>query len=168
MPPLEPQKPTEEKSATESKSSSESAKQENPVKPTPSSIASGKKSYTYDCAMCHGKEGAGDGDLAGDMHLKLRDYRDPATLKELTDGEIYSIIARGKGKMTEEDGRMKPEQIWDMVNCIRSLAKNKLGENAVHECWQKSGTSLSVNGHAVRLATQRRSRRSTSMESFLP
>ena len=119
----EPQKPTEEKSAAESKSTSETAKQVNPVKPTPSSIASGKKSYTYDCAMCHGKEGAGDGDLAGDMHLKLRDYRDPAALKELTDGEIYSTIANGKGKMTGEEGRMKPEQIWDMVNYIRSLAK---------------------------------------------
>jgi mono/diheme cytochrome c family protein len=121
--PQEPQKPTEEKSAAESKSTSETAKQVNPVKPTPSSIASGKKSYTYDCAMCHGKEGAGDGDLAGDMHLKLRDYRDPAALKELTDGEIYSIVANGKGKMTGEEGRMKPEQIWDMVNYIRSLAK---------------------------------------------
>jgi mono/diheme cytochrome c family protein len=119
----QPQQPTEEKPATESKSSSETAKQVNPVKSTPSSIASGKKSYTYDCAMCHGKEGAGDGDLAGDMHLKLRDYRDPATLKELTDGEIYSIIATGKGKMTGEEGRMKPEQIWDVVNYIRSLAQ---------------------------------------------
>ena len=119
----QPQQPTEEKPATESKSNSDTAKQVNPVKSTPSPIASGKKSYTYDCAICHGKEGAGDGDLAGDMHLKLRDYRDPATLKDLTDGEIYSIIANGKGKMTGEEGRMKPEQIWDMVNYLRSLAK---------------------------------------------
>ena len=121
--PQEPNKPTEEKSTAESKSKSETAKQVNPVPSTPNSIASGKKSYTYDCAMCHGKEGAGDGDLARDIHLKLRDYSDPATLKELTDGEIYSIIANGKGKMTGEEGRMKPEQIWDMVNYIRSLAK---------------------------------------------
>src|SRR5260370_13222160 len=98
--PQEPQKPAEEKSATESKSPSDTAKQVNPVKPTPSSIASGKKSYTYDCAMCHGKEGGGDGDLATDMHLKLRDYRDPAALKERTDGETYSILAHRKGKMT--------------------------------------------------------------------
>ena len=121
--PQEPKKPAEEKSAAESKPTSEAAKQVNPVKSIPSSIASGKKSYTYDCAMCHGKEGAGDGDLATDMHLKLRDFRDPAALKELTDGEIYSMIANGKGKMTGEEGRMKPEQIWDMVNYIRSLAK---------------------------------------------
>ena len=121
--PQEPNKPTEEKSTAESKSKSETAKQVNPVQSTPTSIASGKKSYSYDCAMCHGKEGAGDGDLAGDMHLKLRDYRDPVALKELTDGEIYSIIANGKGKMTGEEGRMKPEQIRDMVNYLRSLAK---------------------------------------------
>jgi mono/diheme cytochrome c family protein len=120
--PQEP-KQAEEKSAAESKSAPETAKRLNPVKPTPSSIASGKKSYTYDCAMCHGKEGAGDGDLAGQMHLKLRDYRDPVVLKELTDGEIYSIITNGKGQMTGEEGRMKPEQIWDLVNYIRSLGK---------------------------------------------
>ena len=121
--PQEPKKQTEEKPAVESKSTSETAKRINPVKPTPSSIASAKKSYTYDCAMCHGKEGAGDGELAESMHLKLRDYRDPATLKDLTDGEIYSIIANGKGQMTGEEGRMKPERVWEMVNYIRSLAK---------------------------------------------
>ncbi len=33
--------------------------------------------------------------------------------------------------MTGEEGRMKPEQIWDTVNYLRSLAKNKLPENAV-------------------------------------
>jgi mono/diheme cytochrome c family protein len=120
--PQEAKKPAEEKPAAESKSTSATAKV-NPVKPTPSSIASGKKSYTYDCAMCHGKEGAGDGDLAEGMHLKLRDYRDPAALKELTDGAIYSIIVNGKGQMTGEEDRMKPEQVWDMVNYIRSLAK---------------------------------------------
>ena len=93
------------------------------MKPTPDSIASGNKTYTYDCAMCHGKEGAGDGDLAQDMHLKLRDYRDPAALKDRTDAQIYSIIANGKGQMTGEEGRMQPGQIWDVVNYIRSLAK---------------------------------------------
>jgi mono/diheme cytochrome c family protein len=121
--PQETKKPVEERPAAESKTTSEVAKQGNPVKPTPGSIASGKKTYAYDCAMCHGKEGADDGDLAGDMHLKLRDYRDPAVLKDLTDAEIYSIIANGKGQMTGEEGRMKPEQIWDVVNYIRSLAK---------------------------------------------
>jgi len=121
--PQEPRKPVEEKSAADSKTSPAAAKQVNPVKPTPYSLALGKKAYTSDCAMCHGKEGAGGGELAVTMNLKLRDYRDPASLKDMADGEIYSIIANGKGQMTGEVGRMKPGQIWNVVNYIRSLAK---------------------------------------------
>ena len=119
----EPQKPLDDKPTADSKPSPAATKQVNPVKPTPNSLAIGKKAYTSDCAMCHGKEGAGGGELAVTMNLKLRDYRDPASLKDLTDGEIYSIIANGKGQMTGEAGRMKPAQIWDVVNYIRSLSK---------------------------------------------
>jgi mono/diheme cytochrome c family protein len=121
-PSQEPAKPDEEKPAADAKNSSDAAKA-NPVKPSPTSLASGKKKYGQDCAMCHGKEGAGDGDLAEDMHLKLRDYRDAAALKDLTDGDIYSIINNGKGKMTGEEGRLKPDEIWDVVNFVRSLSK---------------------------------------------
>lgn len=115
-------KPGEEK-ATVEKTTGEASKLVNPVKPTPESIAQGKKAYGFDCAMCHGKEGAGDGDLVESMHLKLKDYRDPAALKDMTDGDIYTIITNGKGKMTGEEERMKPEQVWNVVNYLRSLAK---------------------------------------------
>ena len=73
--------------------------------------------------MCHGKAGEGDGDLAADMKLKLKDYRDPDSLKGMTDGEIYTIIEKGKGQMSGEEGRMKANQIWDVVNYVKSLAK---------------------------------------------
>ncbi|HXJ14752.1 MAG TPA: cytochrome c [Candidatus Limnocylindrales bacterium] len=116
-------KPADEKHAADAKPSSDAAKKENPVKSSPSSLASGKKKYGQDCAMCHGKEGAGDGDLAEDMHLKLRDFRDAATLKDAVDGDIYNIINNGKGKMMGEEGRLKPDEIWDIVNFVRSLPK---------------------------------------------
>jgi len=120
----EPQQPAEEKpsAAAEAKASADAAKT-NPKKATPESIALGKKAYGSDCSMCHGKTGAGDGDLAVDMKLKLKDYRDPDALKSMKDGEIYSIIANGKGQMSGEEGRMKPGQIWDVVNYVRSLSK---------------------------------------------
>jgi mono/diheme cytochrome c family protein len=111
------------KPAAEAKTSSDAAKKENPVKSSPTSLASGKKKYGQDCAMCHGKEGAGDGDLAEDMHLKLRDLREADLLKDLSDSDIYSIINNGKGKMMGEEGRLKPDEIWDVVNFIRSLSK---------------------------------------------
>jgi mono/diheme cytochrome c family protein len=115
-------KPGEDKAGVE-KTGGETSKLVNPVKPTPESIAQGKKAYGFDCAMCHGKEGAGDGDLAESMHLKLKDYRDPAALKDMTDGDIYVVITNGKGKMTGEEERLKPEQVWNVVNYVRSLAK---------------------------------------------
>jgi len=99
------------------------AKEPNPVKPTPASIAQGKQMYGYDCAMCHGANGSGKGDLAADMKLTLPDYRDPAALKDRTDGDLFYIIQKGKGDMPSEGDRQKPEGIWNMVNYIRSLSK---------------------------------------------
>jgi hypothetical protein len=57
------------------------------------------------------------------MHLKLADFRDAAALKTLSDGDIYNIINNGKGKMMGEEGRLKPDDIWDVINFVRSLAK---------------------------------------------
>jgi mono/diheme cytochrome c family protein len=102
----------------------EAAKVPNPVKPTAASLAAGKKQYGYDCAMCHGNDGDGKGDLATDMKLKLLDYTDPAALKGMTDGELFYIIKNGKGDMPSEGDRAKPEEIWNLVNYVRSLSKN--------------------------------------------
>ena len=69
----------------------------NPIKPTVESQARAKKVYGYDCAMCHGANGNGKGDLVDDMKLHLKDYTDPAALKDMPDGEIFYIIKNGKG-----------------------------------------------------------------------
>lgn len=95
----------------------------NPVKPTPESQAHAKKMYEYDCAVCHGPNGNGKGDLAADMKPPLKDYTDHAALKDLSDGELFYIIKNGKGQMTGEGDREKPEGIWNMVILVRSFAK---------------------------------------------
>jgi len=114
-----------EKQTAESKIPPEEAKRENPVKPMAASIAQGKKQYAFDCAMCHGKDGDGKGDLAEELKLKLRDWRDPAALKDLTDGELFYILTKGKGQMTGDEDRTKPEMKWNMINYVRSLAKKE-------------------------------------------
>ena len=103
----------------------EAAKQTNPVKPSPESIAHAQKWWTMDCAMCHGKNGNGKGDLAADMKLKVVDFTDPNTLKDRTDGEIFYIIKNGHQDMPPEGPRIKPEENWDLVNYVRSLSKGK-------------------------------------------
>ena len=95
----------------------------NPVKPTAESQAKAKKMYGYDCAMCHGEKGDGKGDLVADMKLTLKDYSDPAALKDLSDGDIFNIIKNGKGQMTGEGDRAKPDDIWNLVIYVRSFGK---------------------------------------------
>jgi mono/diheme cytochrome c family protein len=100
----------------------EAVNQVNPVKPSPDSLARAKKIYGYECSMCHGDDGSGNGDLAKNMKAKLADLRDPAALKGRTDGEIYYIINHGMGEMEGEGPRVKPEDTWNLVNYVRSFS----------------------------------------------
>ncbi len=109
--------------ASESKVPPEEAKRPNPVKPDADSIAQGKRFYSTQCAMCHGADGDGKGDLADIMKLKMRDYRDPDALKDFTDGELFYILTNGKDKMPDQGDRMSATQKWNSINFIRSLAK---------------------------------------------
>jgi mono/diheme cytochrome c family protein len=101
----------------------EEANRVNPVKPTEASIADGKKLYGYQCAMCHGEKGEGKTELAETMKLIMKDYTDPAALKDFTDGTLGYILEKGKGKMPGQEGRMSANQKWNLINFIRSLAK---------------------------------------------
>lgn len=97
----------------------------NPVHPTAASLSRAKQIYGFDCALCHGAEGAGDGDLGTQMKLTMHDFRNPATLKDMTDGQLYSIIDKGKGDMPPEEGRAKPDEIWNLVIYLRSFSKEQ-------------------------------------------
>jgi mono/diheme cytochrome c family protein len=96
----------------------------NPETPTPESQARAKDIFGFDCAMCHGTTGNGKGDLVEPMKLVgIKDFTNPASLKDLSDGEIFTIISNGKGQMPAEAGRAKPEEIWNLVIYVRSLSK---------------------------------------------
>jgi len=103
----------------------EAVHQANPVPATPESLAAGKKWYGYDCAMCHGANGDAKGDIAADMKQKVTDFTNPATLKARTDGELFYVIKNGKGEMPAEGPRLKSNELWSLVNYVRSLAKKK-------------------------------------------
>ena len=100
----------------------EDAARVNPVKPSAESLAKGKKLYGYDCAMCHGKDGDGKGDMASDIK-NVTDFTNPDALKNRTDGELFYVTKKGKGEMPAEGDRAKDDDIWNMVNYIRAFAK---------------------------------------------
>jgi mono/diheme cytochrome c family protein len=96
----------------------------NPVKPTPEGLAAASKLYGYHCAMCHGKDGDGKGELALQMKLDLHDWRDAKSISKMTDGELFYIVTNGRGKMTGGEGdRTKDELRWNLVNLVRSFGK---------------------------------------------
>jgi mono/diheme cytochrome c family protein len=95
----------------------------NPVKPTAVGLAHARKMYGYDCAMCHGENGNGQGELAVQLKMDLKDWTNPAALQGRTDGELFYIIKNGQGQMSAEGDRAKPEDLWNMVVMVRSFAK---------------------------------------------
>jgi cytochrome c len=99
----------------------EAAQKANPVKPTPESIARGKKIYGIDCGLCHGDKGDGKNDM--DMK-NVPDLTSPDVQKNSTDGDWFYIIRKGKGDMPSEDSsRAKDDDVWSMVNYIRTFGK---------------------------------------------
>ncbi len=101
----------------------EAAAKPNPVKATPESVDAGKRLFATQCAMCHGKDGDGKGDLAVELKWEVKDWRNPETLKDKTDGVLFYILTQGKGHMPGQEKRMSDTQKWNLVNFIRSLAR---------------------------------------------
>jgi mono/diheme cytochrome c family protein len=119
----------EKQNSPDYKITPEDIAKKNPVTPTPEGLAEARKLFGYHCAMCHGKNGDGKGDLAGEMKLELRDWRDPASLEKMSDGEVFYIVSNGKGKMLGGEGDRTSEKVrWNLVNLIRSFAKKDFGD----------------------------------------
>jgi len=75
--------------------------------------------------MCHGVQGDGKGDLAADMKLQLKNWRD---LNAMTGGELFYMVTNGRGKMTGSEGDRTSEQVRrNLVNYVRSFAKKEGG-----------------------------------------
>jgi mono/diheme cytochrome c family protein len=116
----------QKKSATEATILAGEVNRKNPMDSSPSSIAEGQRLYhATDCAMCHGKEGEGKGVLAKDISMNLHNWRDPAALAHFTDGELFYIVVKGKGRMPGYEGRETPDQIWQMANYLHSMSGNQ-------------------------------------------
>jgi len=123
----------EKPGSAEPKIAPEDAAKKNPVPASAEGLAEVRKLYSYNCAMCHGKIGDGKGDLAADMKLELRDWRDGSSLDKLTDGELFWIISNGKGKMPGEGDRTKERVRWNFVNLVRSFAKKDAADKSKTE-----------------------------------
>jgi mono/diheme cytochrome c family protein len=76
--------------------------------------------YKAKCAMCHGPDGKGE--TPAGKTMKAHSFAAPEVVK-MSDDELETVIAKGKNKMPAFDGKLKKEQIEQLVGYIRALAK---------------------------------------------
>lgn len=87
-------------------------------------LATAKRLYAQDCAMCHGETGNGKSDIATSMKMTLSDWTDPKTLAEKQDNELFDQIRKGKGQMPPEDaGRAKDADVNNLILYLRGFSK---------------------------------------------
>ena len=95
----------------------------NPVASSPASITAGAAVYKKYCAFCHGADAKGNGPLAPKDSMPP-DLTDATWTHGSTDGEIFALISGGAGtdsKMIAFKGKVPDQDIWHIVNFLRSL-----------------------------------------------
>lgn len=95
----------------------------NPIAATAESLAKGKELFQANCVMCHGEKGDGTGEMARSLDTKPSDLTDVTRMEAQTDGELFYKISTGTDEMPEYGAILEKEEIWHLVNYVRSLAK---------------------------------------------
>ena len=97
----------------------EAAQKKNPIPMNPASIQNGKGIFLQSCAYCHGEKAGGrDSQTAGlkkdtpDLVQRLIDH---------TDGDFHWKIKNGRGEMPAFNEELSDDDIWDVINFIKSL-----------------------------------------------
>jgi mono/diheme cytochrome c family protein len=102
----------------------DAAKLKNPVAATPESIAAGQQLYARNCASCHGRNGQGG--PGNDLIPAAPSLLGDGWAHGSTDGEIFTNIKSGVApdfNMVPFKDRLKDDEIWNLVNYIRSIKK---------------------------------------------
>ena len=72
------------------------------------------------CAGCHGADGKGE--TSAGKAMKAGSFAAPEVAK-MSDDDLATAITKGKNKMPSFDGKLKKEEIGQLVAYIRELAK---------------------------------------------
>ncbi len=94
----------------------------NPVAAGEASNKAGLALYTKNCASCHGKTGLGDGVKARALKTFPGDFSKEAYQKQ-TDGEHFYKTKVGRDEMPKYEGKLSDDDIWNMVNYMRTFKK---------------------------------------------
>ncbi|WP_400262359.1 c-type cytochrome [Sphingobacterium sp. SG20118] len=116
----------------------------NPLEYTALNLEKGQALFATYCAVCHGPEGKGDGNITKDRSItdskgtrKLENFPNPPSyhktdganssrgglMADLTAGKIYHTIYYGHNSMGSHASQMSPEERWEVVMYVHELQK---------------------------------------------
>ena len=95
----------------------------NPLDETPAEIAEGKALYDVYCALCHGDEGEGDGELA--PHYRRMPPLTARHVLNYPDGFVYSIIREGGRNMPRFADALSVDERWALVHYLGTLGSTE-------------------------------------------
>ena len=111
------------------KAPAEYLERSNPLPATPQNLRIGEQFYlgtdgNESCALCHGRQGDGRGELAKQYEPRPRNFTCAKTVLEVPDGQLFWIIRFGSpGTAMPPHAKFSDEQIWQLVLHLRRLAK---------------------------------------------
>jgi mono/diheme cytochrome c family protein len=94
----------------------------NPIAVSDASTKAGQALFIKTCSPCHGKTGLGDGMKVKSLKVLPNDLT-KADFQNQTDGEHFYKTKTGKGEMTKYEGKLSDDDIWNIVNYMRTLKK---------------------------------------------
>ncbi len=97
----------------------------NPIPADEQSVALGKEIYVQNCLPCHGISGKGDGPASQALEKRPRNLTDPKFMNGQTDGAFFWKISEGRGPMPQWKDALPEEDLWRVINYIRTLASKK-------------------------------------------
>ena len=100
-------------------------KLKNPYPPSAETLAAGNEVYTKHCRNCHGALGDGKGEKAAELSIAPGDFTDRSKMEELSDGELYWQISKGRRPMPAFADKLNEQQRWQVVDYIRTFEKSR-------------------------------------------
>lgn len=97
------------------------AELKSPLKVTEENLANGKAMYDIYCAVCHAKNGDGNGVLSQrDKFNGIPSYKD----RDINEGSIYHVIMFGKNLMGSHASQLTTKERWQVVQYVEKLKKD--------------------------------------------
>ena len=91
-----------------------------PMEVTEALLHRGQERYDINCAICHGRTGAGNGIVTQYGLVAVANFHDER-IRTMPDGQIFSTITNGKNTMGAYGPQIAVEDRWAIVAYIRAL-----------------------------------------------